>query len=311
MKKSPTIICLIGPTAIGKTDLALKIASMFPIDIINVDSAQIYRGMDIGTAKPSKEILNKHPHFLIDICNPEDTYSVGDFLFDASHQIKKSLNKNRIPLLVGGTMLYFHALINGIADLPKSDKKIRTDIEKEAEEIGWKKMHLKLKNIDPTAAEKINCNDKQRIQRALEVFELTGKPLSEFFKDQKNTKNYNFFNICLLPTNRDRLYQRINSRFTKMLSDGLVDEVKNLLASSNISPSNNSMKSIGYREICAFIENKTTLEVAEQQATMATRRLAKRQITWLRSLKRENSYDIFEKNLVKKIHEQISQEFKL
>ena len=193
MKKSPTIICLIGPTAIGKTDLALKIASMFPIDIINVDSAQIYRGMDIGTAKPSKEILNKHPHFLIDICNPEDTYSVGDFLFDASHQIKKSLNKNRIPLLVGGTMLYFHALINGIADLPKSDKKIRTGIEKEAEEIGWKKMHLKLKNIDPTAAEKINCNDKQRIQRALEVYELTGKKISELQTKKKNKREYNNF----------------------------------------------------------------------------------------------------------------------
>ena len=148
MKNSPTIFCLIGPTAIGKTDLALLIASMFPIDIINVDSAQIYRGMDIGTAKPSKEILDKHPHFLIDICNPEDAYSVGDFLSDASHQIKKSLKNNRIPLLVGGTMLYFHALINGIADLPKSDKKIRADIEKEAEDIGWKKMHLKLKNIE-------------------------------------------------------------------------------------------------------------------------------------------------------------------
>ena len=308
---SQTVITLRGPTASGKTDLAISLIKKLPLEIVSVDSVMVYRGLDIGSAKPNQQILDQYPHHLVNISNPENDYSLGKFFKDVNKAIQLITENKKIPILVGGTMMYFNILSKGLSNLPSSDLDIRNRLEHQAELMGWPELHKQLSEIDPRSATKIKPNDKQRIQRALEVFELTGKPLSEFFKDQKNTKNYNFFNICLLPTNRDRLYQRINSRFTKMLSDGLVDEVKNLLASSNISPSNNSMKSIGYREICAFIENKTTLEVAEQQATMATRRLAKRQITWLRSLKRQNSYDIFEKNLVKKIHEQISQEFKL
>ena len=308
---SQTVITLRGPTASGKTDLAISLINKLPLEIVSVDSVMVYRGLDIGSAKPNQQILDQYPHHLVNISDPENDYSLGKFFKDVNKAIQLITENKKIPILVGGTMMYFNILSKGLSNLPSSDLDIRNRLEHQAELMGWPELHKQLSEIDPRSATKIKPNDKQRIQRALEVFELTGKPLSEFFKDQKNTKNYNFFNICLLPTNRDRLYQRINSRFTKMLSDGLVDEVKNLLASSNISPSNNSMKSIGYREICAFIENKTTLEVAEQQATMATRRLAKRQITWLRSLKRQNSYDIFEKNLVKKIHEQISQEFKL
>ena len=308
---SQTVITLRGPTASGKTDLAISLIKKLPLEIVSVDSVMVYRGLDIGSAKPNQQILDQYPHHLVNISDPENDYSLGKFFKDVNKAIQLITENKKIPILVGGTMMYFNILSKGLSNLPSSDLDIRNRLEHQAELMGWPELHKQLSEIDPRSATKIKPNDKQRIQRALEVFELTGKPLSEFFKDQKNTKNYNFFNICLLPTNRDRLYQRINSRFTKMLSDGLVDEVKNLLASSNISPSNNSMKSIGYREICAFIENKTTLEVAEQQATMATRRLAKRQITWLRSLKRQNSYDIFEKNLVKKIHEQISQEFKL
>lgn len=301
MKKSPTIICLIGPTAIGKTDLALKIASMFPIDIINVDSAQIYRGMDIGTAKPSKEILNKHPHFLIDICNPEDTYSVGDFLFDASHQIKKSLNKNRIPLLVGGTMLYFHALINGIADLPKSDKKIRTDIEKEAEEIGWKKMHLKLKNIDPTAAEKINCNDKQRIQRALEVYELTGKKISELQTKKKNKREFEFQVFVKNHITREDLYKKINQRFIKMINNGFVDEVSELMKRKKLTARHPSMRSVGYRQIWQYLDNEISLEKATDLAQIATRQLAKRQYTWLNNMENITKIDSQNNNILSQI----------
>ena len=308
---SQTVITLRGPTASGKTDLAISLIKELPLEIVSVDSVMVYRGLDIGSAKPNQQILNQYPHHLVNISDPENDYSLGKFFKDVNKAIQLITENKKIPILVGGTMMYFNILSKGLSNLPSSDLDIRNRLEHKAELMGWPELHKQLLEVDPISATKIKPNDKQRIQRALEVFELTGKPLSEFFKDQKNTKNYNFFNICLLPTNRDRLYQRINSRFTKMLNDGLVDEVKNLLASSNLSPSNNSMKSIGYREICAFIESKTTLEVAEQQATMATRRLAKRQITWLRSLKRQNSYDIFEKNLVQKISDLISQEFKL
>ena len=308
---SQTVITLRGPTASGKTDLAISLIKKLPLEIVSVDSVMVYRGLDIGSAKPNQQILDQYPHHLVNISDPENDYSLGKFFKDVTKAIQLITQNKKIPILVGGTMMYFNILSKGLSNLPSSDLDIRNRLEHQAELMGWPELHKQLSEIDPRSATKIKPNDKQRIQRALEVFELTGKPLSEFFKDQKNTKNYNFFNICLLPTNRDRLYQRINSRFTKMLNDGLVDEVKNLLASSNLSPSNNSMKSIGYREICAYINNKTTLEIAEQNATMATRRLAKRQITWLRSIKSQNSYDIFEKNLVQKISDLISQEFKL
>ena len=301
MKKSPTIVCLIGPTAIGKTDLALLIASMFPIDIINVDSAQIYRGMDIGTAKPSKEILDKHPHFLIDICNPEDAYSVGNFLSDASHQIKRSLKNNRIPLLVGGTMLYFHALINGIADLPESDKKIRADIEKEAEEVGWKKMHLKLKNIDPTAAEKINCNDKQRIQRALEVYKITGKKISELQTKKKNKQEFKFQVFVKNHITREDLYKKINQRFVKMINEGFVDEVSELMKRKKLTARHPSMRSVGYRQIWQYLDNEISLEKATDLAQIATRQLAKRQYTWLNNMEGTTEIDSQNTNIINQI----------
>jgi tRNA dimethylallyltransferase len=257
--------------------------------------------MDIGTAKPSKEILNKHPHFLIDICNPEDTYSVGDFLFDASHQIKKSLNKNRIPLLVGGTMLYFHALINGIADLPKSDKKIRTDIEKEAEEIGWKKMHLKLKNIDPTAAEKINYNDKQRIQRALEVYELTGKKISELQTKKKNKREFEFQVFVKNHITREDLYKKINQRFIKMINNGFVDEVSELMKRKKLTARHPSMRSVGYRQIWQYLDNEISLEKATDLAQIATRQLAKRQYTWLNNMENITKIDSQNNNILSQI----------
>jgi len=308
---SQKVITLRGPTASGKTDIALSLIEDLPLEIVSVDSVMVYRGLNIGSAKPNQEILDQYPHHLINISDPENNYSVGKFFKDVNKAIQVITEKNKIPILVGGTMMYFNILLKGLSNLPSSDDEIREKIEHQAETIGWPELHKRLLKIDPISAAKIKPNDKQRIQRALEVIELTGKPLSEFFKDRHNHQDYNFFNISLFPTNRDRLYQRINSRFSKMLSDGLIDEVKGLLTSPDLSSSNNSMKSIGYREICAFIENKSSLEAAEQNATMATRRLAKRQVTWLRSLKDHNSYNIFEKNLVKKIHNLIFQEFKL
>jgi len=308
---SQTVITLRGPTASGKTDLAISLIKELPLEIISVDSVMVYRGLDIGSAKPNQQILDQYPHHLINISDPDNNYSLGKFFKDVNKAIRIIAENKKIPILVGGTMMYFNILSKGLSNLPSSDDEIRKKIEHQAEVMGWPELHKKLSEVDPISATKIKPNDKQRIQRALEVIELTGKPLSEFFKDQQHIKDYNFFNISLFATNRDRLYQRINSRFSKMLNDGLVDEVKGLLESTNISSSNNSMKSIGYREICAFLDNKLSLKEAEQNATMATRRLAKRQITWLRSLKDHNSYDILENNLIQKIQDLIYQEFKL
>ena len=308
---SQTVITLRGPTASGKTDLAISLIKELPLEIVSVDSVMVYRGLDIGSAKPNQQILDQYPHHLINISDPDNNYSLGKFFKDVNKAIRLITENKKIPILVGGTMMYFNILSKGLSNLPSSDDEIRKKIEHQAEVMGWPELHKKLSEVDPISATKIKPNDKQRVQRALEVIELTGKPLSEFFKDQLHTEDYNFFNISLFATNRDRLYQRINSRFSKMLNDGLVDEVKGLLESTNLRSSNNSMKSIGYREICAFLDNKLSLKEAEQNATMATRRLAKRQITWLRSIKDHNSYDIFEKNLIQKIQDLICQEFKL
>ena len=306
-----TVITLRGPTASGKTDLAISLIKELPLEIISVDSVMVYRGLDIGSAKPNQQILDQYPHHLINISDPDNNYSLGKFFKDVNKAIRLITENKKIPILVGGTMMYFNILSKGLSNLPSSDDEIRKKIEHQAEVMGWPELHKKLSEVDPISATKIKPNDKQRVQRALEVIELTGKPLSEFFKDQQHTEDYNFFNISLFATNRDRLYQRINSRFSKMLNDGLVDEVNGLLESTNLRSSNNSMKSIGYREICAFLDNKLSLKEAEQNATMATRRLAKRQITWLRSLKDHNSYDILENNLIQKIQDLIYQEFKL
>ena len=308
---SQTVITLRGPTASGKTDLAISLIKELPLEIVSVDSVMVYRGLDIGSAKPNQQILDQYPHHLINISDPDNNYSLGKFFKDVNKAIRIITENKKIPILVGGTMMYYNILTNGLSNLPSSNNEIRKKIEHQAEVMGWPELHKKLSEVDPISAAKIKPNDKQRIQRALEVIELTGKPLSEFFKDQQNTEDYNFFNISLFATNRDHLYQRINSRFSEMLNDGLVDEVKRLLESTNLRSSNNSMKSIGYREICAFLENKLSLKEAEKNATMATRRLAKRQITWLRSLKDHNSYDILEKNLIQKIQDLICQEFNL
>ena len=253
---SQTVITLRGPTASGKTDLAISLIKELPLEIVSVDSVMVYRGLDIGSAKPNQQILDQYPHHLINISDPDNNYSLGKFFKDVNKAIRIIAENKKIPILVGGTMMYFNILSKGLSNLPSSDDEIRKKIEHQAEVMGWPELHKKLSEVDPISAAKIKPNDKQRIQRALEVIELTGKPLSEFFKDQQHTKDYNFFNISLFATNRDRLYQRINSRFSKMLNDGLVDEVKGLLESTNLRSSNNSMKSIGYREICAFLDNK-------------------------------------------------------
>ena len=303
-----SVITLRGPTASGKTDLAIDLSDRLPIEIVSVDSVMVYRGLNIGSAKPDQKILNNYPHHLIDICDPSVNYSLGDFYEDANEAIKFIHSKERIPMLVGGTMMYFNTLTKGLSDLPSSDQAIRKKLEDEADEIGWPQLHKRLSKIDPVSGEKIKSNDKQRIQRALEVYELSGKPLSSFFSDNRKKSDYEFFNISLFPDDRETLYKRIEDRFDQMLDHGLVDEVRALLNRPELSSSHNSMKSIGYKEICAHLEGKQTLIEAKEKSILATRRLAKRQLTWLRSLDDSQKINTFDNDLNKKLYNLISDE---
>ena len=303
-----SVVTLRGPTASGKTDLAIDLSDRLPIEIVSVDSVMVYRGLNIGSAKPDQKILNNYPHHLIDICDPSVNYSLGDFYEDANEAIKFIHSKERIPMLVGGTMMYFNTLTKGLSDLPSSDQAIRKKLEDEADEIGWPELHKRLSKIDPVSGEKIEANDKQRIQRALEVYELSGKPLSSFFSDNRKKSDYEFFNISLFPDDREILYKRIEDRFDQMLDHGLVDEVRALLNRPELSSSHNSMKSIGYKEICAHIEGKQTLIEAKEKSILATRRLAKRQLTWLRSLDDSQKINTFDNDLNKKLYNLISDE---
>ena len=303
-----SVITLRGPTASGKTHLTINLSNKLPLEIISVDSVMVYRGLNIGSAKPDQQTLENYPHHLIDICDPSFNYSLGNFYEDVNKAIKIILSKRRTPILVGGTMMYFNALSKGLSDLPSSDHVIRKKIEDEADEIGWPELHKRLSKIDPVSGEKIKANDKQRIQRALEVFELSGKPLSSFFSDNRKKSDYEFFNISLFPDDRETLYKRIEDRFDQMLDHGLVDEVRALLNRPELSSSHNSMKSIGYKEICAHLEGKQTLIEAKEKSILATRRLAKRQLTWLRSLDDSQKINTFDNDLNKKLYNLISDE---
>jgi len=265
-----------GPTAVGKTDLGIQLSHQFPMGLISVDSAMVYRGMDIGTAKPSK----KDFHYLIDICNPNENYSVGKFCEDALLSIKHIENNHRIPLLVGGTMMYFRALQNGLSDLPKSDAAIRKKISQELVEFGVQKCHEKLMAIDPNSASKIHSNDSQRISRALEVYESTGIPLSTFHEKQKKyLQNYQIVNIGIMPKNRDQLKEKIKLRFMMMLENGFIEEVEKLMIYKDYP----SMKSVGYYEVSQYLQNQYDKYTMIEKAIIATCQLAKRQMTWLRS----------------------------
>ena len=298
-QKKQIVPCLTGPTAAGKTELALSLASNFPIDIVNADSAQIYRGMNIGTAKSSKSILNRYPHYLIDIIDPEESYSAGSFVRDASFQIDASIKNNRIPLIVGGTMLYLSSLCKGIAQLPEKNMEIREEIEKKAQKQGWGEIYAELKKIDLCAANNINKNDKQRIQRALEVYYITGKKISELQKKTKPQNDYQFEVFSLKNINRDVLYSKINNRFLDMLEAGFVEEVRILREREGLSSGHMSMRAVGYRQIWKYLDNEIDLNEATELAQTATRQLAKRQLTWMRSMK--NLKQESHKNIYKKI----------
>ena len=280
-----TVIFLMGPTACGKTDCAMRLSQKISADIISVDSAMIYRGMDIGTAKPTSVELTITPHRLINLCDPAQAYSAGQFCQDAVREIEDIIAHHRVPLLVGGTMLYFHKLLFGIAPLPVADAVIRDAIASEAKKIGWGALHEKLKSVDPIAAEKIKPQDPQRISRALEVFYLTKKPISQWHADKQQNflSNYNTLLIALIPENRAWLHNRIATRFEKMLENGLIEEVRQLYQRQDITPLLPSIRIVGYRQVWEYLDGKVDFDTMKQKAIAATRQLAKRQMTWLRS----------------------------
>ena len=277
-------IIIRGPTASGKTDLSLRLAENLPIEIISVDSVMVYKGLDIGSAKPAKEILDQYPHHLIDICDPGDKYSAGKFVEDAQQKIRDIQAHNRIPVLVGGTMMYYKVLQDGLNELPKANDEIRNQIDQEAKDQGWPAMHRKLKGIDPEAAKKIKPNDRQRIQRAIEVYMISGRTISELNKKDSGNHEFEFLAFSLMPADREVLYQNINLRFDSMIEVGLLDEVISLLDDDLVSVNSHSMQSIGYKEMLDHIGGKISLDEAVDAAKMSSRRYAKRQITWLRSM---------------------------
>ena len=273
-----------GPTASGKTDLALTIADEFPCDLISVDSVMVYRDLNIGSAKPSKEVLQKYPHQLIDILNPEESYSVANFCKDALYFIKESHNKNRIPILVGGTMLYFNALLHGLSNMPSADEEVRKKITERANEKGWDFVHAQLLKVDPQAAARIHPNDPQRIQRAMEVYELTGTPLSEWHAEAETIQfPYEVLKLALIPNDRAILHQQIERRFDQMLQAGFMGEMQQLYEHTSLHADLPSMRSVGYRQAWKYLAGEYDAETMREKAIIATRQFAKRQLTWLRS----------------------------
>lgn len=276
------IVFLMGPTASGKTDLALELCRRLPMEVISVDSAMVYRGMDIGTAKPSKELLDEVPHRLINICDPAECYSAARFAEDARREIESIHIAGGVPLLVGGTGLYFRALEQGLSEMPAADPEIRLRIETEAREKGWVAMHDKLAAVDPAAADRIHPNDPQRLQRALEVYELTGRAISEFHDLPSQSLEHPVIKIIVAPKDRQVLHDRISSRFENMLQEGLVEEVQTLYEREDLGPDLPAMRLVGYRQVWEYLAGTLDYEQMKAHAIAATRQLAKRQLTWLR-----------------------------
>lgn len=281
---SAPVVLLMGPTGAGKTDLALRLAERYPVEIVSVDSAMVYRGLDIGTGKPSPELLRRYPHRLVDILDPSQPYSAGQFVRDARQAIEGIRARGKLPLLVGGTMLYFRALRRGLADMPQADAQVRAQIDAEAEARGWPAVHAELASIDPRSAARIQPNDAQRIQRALEVFRLTGKTLSELHAaTQPASPALTFATYAWVPSSRERLYAAIESRFHAMMRAGLLDEVRQLHARGDLHAELPAIRSVGYRQLWEHLSGGDALESAVQRAIFATRHLARRQLIWLRS----------------------------
>lgn len=289
MNKKPPVIFLMGPTASGKTDLAMALHDHLPVELISVDSALVYRGMDIGSAKPSKAELEKYPHRLIDIRDPSEPYSAADFVADAEREIADIHAQGKIPLLVGGTMLYFKALLDGLADMPEADAEVRAQIEKDAELHGWAYVHQQLAEVDPQMAAEIHPNHSQRLSRALEVFLVSGKTMTELRQVQQANdrkpfaERYAVSQMAISPRDRSVLHQRIEQRFLKMLDEGIVEEVRGLFERGDLHPDLPAIRAVGYRQVWEYLDRKLSYEEMIERGIIATRQLAKRQLTWLKS----------------------------
>jgi len=278
----PDALLLAGPTASGKSEWALRLAERCPIEIVSVDSAQVYRGLDIGTAKPDLRTRAQVPHHLIDIRDAASQYSAGDFVADAVRLIPQIQARGRLPVLVGGTMLYFRSLIRGMAAIPLADPAIRRDIDVRAAVHGWPAIHAELARVDPASAARIHPNDPQRLQRALEVYVSTGRPLSEWHAEPARDHNLRFRGWALVPGDRASLHHRIQSRFTDMIDRGWVDEVLALRARGDLDARTPSLRAVGYRQLWTHVAEGASLQTAVSRGIAATRQLAKRQLTWIR-----------------------------
>ncbi len=299
----PPAIFLMGPTASGKTALAIELVKNLPCEIISVDSALVYRGMDIGTAKPDAAELAQAPHRLIDICDPTEAYSAARFRADALAAMEEISAAGHIPLLVGGTMLYFRALEYGLSQLPDANPEVRAELDREAAESGWARLHEQLREVDPEAAARIHPNDPQRIQRALEVYRLTGQPMSRLqAESERSVLPYRLVKLARAPESRAELHQRIADRFHQMLAQGFEAEVRELLNRYDLTPDMPSMRSVGYRQMMRYLQGEWDRETMIERGIIATRQLAKRQFTWLRSYPGvhwldENEGDILQQTL--------------
>jgi len=288
-KKKPQVVFIMGPTATGKTDLAVALGEQLPSEIISVDSSLVYRGMDVGTAKPDESLLARAPHHLIDIRDPAQSYSAAEFAKDAVALIEDICRRGRTPVLVGGTMLYFKVLLEGLADLPPSSQPVRDDICREAEAQGWPALHKQLADVDPETAASLHPNHSQRIQRALEIYRLTGVPASKLKARQPQqgdilpiTEDYSVTQIALLPKNRALLHSRIAQRFYNMLELGFEEEVRSLYERGDLNPAMPAIRAVGYRQMWQYLEGEISWDEMIEKAVAATRQLAKRQLTWLR-----------------------------
>ncbi|MGV3582504.1 MAG: tRNA (adenosine(37)-N6)-dimethylallyltransferase MiaA [Methylophilus sp.] len=308
-KKLPPAIFLMGPTASGKTGLAVELFQTLPIELISVDSALVFKGMDIGTAKPDAATLTLAPHHLIDIALPTQPYSAANFRNDVLKLMADIAARGKVPLLVGGTMLYFKALESGLGDLPEANQDIRADLDAEAAKIGWPAMHFKLAKIDPETAARLQPNDMQRIQRALEVYAVSGKTMTQLYAEQKSQAlPYHVLKIALVPSDRKVLHERIAVRFSQMLEAGLVDEVKSILAKyPELTAESTAMRCVGYRQTLEHLHGEYDLEELRDRGIFATRQLAKRQLTWLRSMENTVEFDCLDVDLNNKVKNVINQ----
>ncbi|MBU3023596.1 tRNA (adenosine(37)-N6)-dimethylallyltransferase MiaA [Aestuariibacter sp. A3R04] len=301
VKSTKPVVSIMGPTASGKTGLALALADVVPCEIISVDSALIYRGMDIGTAKPTCDELAAVPHWLIDIRDPAESYSVAEFRQDVLQCIEEIHSRNKLPVLAGGTMMYFNALIKGISPLPKSDEVIRAHINREAALSGWQALHEELERVDPVSAGRIHPNDPQRLTRALEVYRATGRTLTSWQAEKGEPCPYDITQFAVAPADRAVLHERIALRFDTMLEAGFIEEVKALYARGDLHEDLPAVRSVGYRQAWQYLAGEIDYAEMRERGIIATRQLAKRQLTWLRGWPSLHWLDTFDNNNLAKI----------